>query len=51
MKAAACVGGVTAGTGPANLLLSQTFDNLSEIGAYVDEWERVDPRSGGAPAP
>lgn len=37
--------------GLASLLLSQTFDNLSEMGAYVDEWNRADPRRGGAGAP
>lgn len=37
--------------GLASLLLSQTFDNLSEMGAYVDDWNRADPRGGGAGVP
>ncbi len=37
--------------GIASLLLSQTLDNLADMGAYVDEWNRADPRRGGAGAP
>jgi len=37
--------------GLASLLLSQTFDNLAEMGAYVDDWNRADPRGGGAGVP
>jgi hypothetical protein len=37
--------------GLASLFLSQTFDNLSEMGAYVDDWNRADPRGGGAGVP
>jgi len=37
--------------GLASLLLSQAFDTLSEMGAYVDDWNRADPRGGGAGVP